>query len=105
MVATRCITVSAVASSKVADIHGCVHGIYIGKVGWASLNGPLPVMINIDGRIHVLVVAIALDRHAVLVLDGVARSPVLPLFTKFGLCNSLDVRVGVGGVLARGVHA
>ena len=61
MITACCIAVSTVASSEVADVHGCVHGIDIRKVGWASLNGPLSVMIDVDGRIHILVVAIALD--------------------------------------------
>jgi hypothetical protein len=69
------------------------------------LNRSLSVVIDIDCSIHVLVVAIALNRHAVLMLNRVARSPVLPLLAQLGLSNRLDVRVGVGRVLGRGVHA
>ena len=105
MVAARGITVAAVASGKVANIHGGIHRIDVRKVSRASLNRSLSVVIDIDCSIHVLVVTIALNRHAVLMLNWVARSPVLPLLAQLGLGNRLDVRVSVGRVLARGVHA
>ena len=105
MVATRGITVATTASGKVADIHGGIHRIDVRKVSRATLNRSLSVVIDIDCSIHVLVVAVALNRHAVLMLNRVARSSVLPLLAQLGLGNRLDVGVSVGRVLGRGVHA
>ena len=105
MVATRGIAVAAIASREVANIHGGIHRIDVRKVGRPALNRSLSVVVDIDCSIHVLVVAVALNRHAVLMLNRVARSSVLPLLAQLGLGNRLDVGVSVGRVLGRGVHA
>jgi len=99
------ITVCTIASSKVADVHGCIHGIYVGKITWTSLDRSLSIMINVHSGIHVLVVSITLDWHTVFMLDGIACPTVLSLLSKLGLGNCLELVVTIGWILAWGVHA
>ena len=91
MITTCGVTITTIASSKVADVHCCVHGIYVCKITRTSLDGSLSVVIDIDSGIHILVVTITLNRHAVLMLDWVACSTVLSLLTKFSLSDCLNM--------------
>lgn len=79
MVAACGIAVAAVASSKVANVHGGIHSVDVCKVSRTSLDRSLSVVVDVDCSIHVLIVTVSLNRHAVLVLDRVASSSVLPL--------------------------
>ena len=100
------IAVSAVTSGKVADVHSGIHSVDIGKVSWTSLDRSLSVMIDIHSSIHILIITITLNWHAVLMLDWVACSTVLSLLAKFSLGNCLYVRVvSIGVILSCWVHA
>lgn len=96
VVATRGIAVSAIAAGEVTNVHGCIHGIHIGEVAWTSLDRSLSIMVDINSRIHVLVVSISLNRHTVFMLDWVAGTTVLPLLAELGLGNGLELVVAIG---------
>ena len=101
MVTTCGVAVCTVITSEVADVHCCIHAIHIGEIAWTSLDGSLSVMVDVDCGIHVIVVTISLNGHAVLMLDWVAGSTILPLLAKFRLSNCLYLVVALRGVLSR----
>ena len=61
-------------------------------------------MVDVDCSIHIIVISITLNRHAVLMLDRVTSSTILSLLAKFSLSDGLYVWVSVVRVLSRGVH-
>lgn len=62
-------------------------------------------MIDVDCSIHIIVISITLNRHAIFMLDRVTSPTILSLLSKFSLSDGLYVWVGVVRVLTWGVHA
>ena len=91
MITTSGVTITAIASSKVADVHCCVHGIYVCKITRTTLDRSLSVVIDIDSGIHILIIPITLNRHTILMLDWVACSTILSLLAKFSLSDCLNM--------------
>ena len=107
VVSTSCITVT-ISLSESTNIHSCIHCIHISKVTWTTLDRSLPVVINIDSGIHVLVVTITLYRHGVfmLLLNWVTSTTVLSLLSELSLSNCfVDLLVTLIRILAWWVHA
>ena len=91
MITACSVAISTIVSSEVPDVHGGIHCIYVDKISWTSLDRPLSVMVDVDCSIHIIVISITLNRHAVLMLDRVTSSTILSLLAKFSLSDGLYV--------------
>ena len=91
MITTSSVAISPIVSREVSNVHGGIHCVYVGKICWSSLNRPLSVMIDVDCSIHIIVISITLNRHAIFMLDRVTSPTILSLLSKFSLSDGLYV--------------